>query len=139
MIHWRSGVVRAVARSWPGVVELVVVVDRPVAGTTEPEVRALAYVDVVGDPDPSLPGPLVKARYTPMQVSVQGADEQGSPGHETLREADDLTGLPVVVADLHSALPAVLAGLLLDRPGSAVMRAAPEALVREVLAQCCTA
>ncbi|MEJ8854394.1 3-dehydroquinate synthase [Variovorax robiniae] len=27
--------------------------------------------------------------------------------------------------------------VLLDRPGSAVMRAAPEALVREVLAQCC--
>ncbi|WP_213953129.1 3-dehydroquinate synthase [Variovorax sp. dw_954] len=29
--------------------------------------------------------------------------------------------------------------VLLDRPGSAVMRAAPEALVREVLAQCCRA
>ena len=27
-----------------------------------------------------------------------------------LREADDLAGLPVVVADLHSALPAILAG-----------------------------
>jgi Protein of unknown function (DUF3866) len=69
-------------------------------------------------PDPDLPGHLVKARYTPLQVSVMGADEQGSPWHEALRDADDLAGLPVVVADLHSALPAVLAGLLWDRPGT---------------------
>ena len=39
-----------------------------------------------------------------------GADEQDSEFHEVLREADDLGGLPVVVADLHSALPAILAG-----------------------------
>jgi hypothetical protein len=56
-------------------------------------------------------GHLVKARYTPLQVLVQGADEQGSPHHETLRDADDLAGLPVVVTDLHSALPAVVAGI----------------------------
>ena len=42
---------------------------------------------------------------------MQGADEQGSPHHEVLRDADDLSGMPVVVADLHSALPAILAGL----------------------------
>ena len=60
--------------------------------------------------DPTGPGHLVKARYTPLQATVAGADEQGSPHHETLRDADDLDGLPVVVADLHSALPAVLAG-----------------------------
>ena len=41
-----------------------------------------------------------------------GADEQGSPHHEVLRDADDIGGMPVVVADLHSALPAVLAGIL---------------------------
>jgi hypothetical protein len=57
------------------------------------------------------PGHLVKARYTPMQACVAGADEQGSPHHEVLRDADDLGGMPVVVADLHSALPAILAGL----------------------------
>ncbi len=56
-------------------------------------------------------GHLVKARYTPLQVMVQGADEQGSPHHEVLREADDLAGLPVVVTDLHSSLPAVVAGI----------------------------
>ena len=61
--------------------------------------------------DPSAgPGHLVKARYTPLQAMVLGVDEQESEHHELLREADDLEGLPVVAADLHSALPAVLAG-----------------------------
>ncbi len=60
-------------------------------------------------PDPAGPGHLVKARYTPMQATVLGADEQGSPYHDVLREADSLDGIPVVIADLHSALPAVLA------------------------------
>lgn len=152
MIQWRSAVVREVRPSWPGVVELVADADRPVG--SQLQLRALAYVDLVGEPAPGdrvllnttalaqglgtggyamvvalpdrlppdadLPGHLVKARYTPMQVSVQGADEQGSPGHDALRDADDLAGLPVIVADLHSALPAVLAGLLLDRPGCRV-------------------
>ena len=48
-----------------------------------------------------------------------GADEQGSEFHEVLREADDLGGMPVVVADLHSALPAILAGYLAGRAGAA--------------------
>jgi 8-oxo-dGTP pyrophosphatase MutT (NUDIX family) len=61
-------------------------------------------------PDPAGPGHLIKARYTPLQACVPGADEQGSAFHDVLRDADDLTGLPVVVADLHSALPAILAG-----------------------------
>ena len=53
-----------------------------------------------------------------------GADEQGSPHHEVLRDADDIGGMPVVVADLHSALPAVLAGRLrLGRTNLAVARA----------------
>ncbi len=68
--------------------------------------------------DPAGPGHLVKARYTPLQATVLGADEQGSPHHATLRDADDLGGMPVVVADLHSALPAVLAGYYAQRPAS---------------------
>ena len=67
-------------------------------------------------PDPDGPGHLVKARYTPLQATVLGADEQDSPHHEVLRTADDIGGVPVVVADLHSALPAVLAGLRAARP-----------------------
>jgi hypothetical protein len=61
------------------------------------------------DPAPG-PGHLVKARYTPLQALVLGVDEQESPHHDTLRDADDLHGMPVVVADLHSALPAIVAG-----------------------------
>ncbi len=70
-------------------------------------------------PDPQGPGHLVKARYTPLQVTVNGADEQGSTYHDILREADDLGGMPVVIADLHSALPAVLAGYFAQRPAPA--------------------
>jgi hypothetical protein len=68
-------------------------------------------------PDPEAgPGHLVKARYSPLQSMVLGVDEQESPHHGVLREADDLTGMPVVAADLHSSLPAVLAGLRGQRP-----------------------
>ena len=62
------------------------------------------------DPAPG-PGHLVKARYTPLQTMVLGVDEQESPHHATLADADSLDGMPVVVADLHSALPAIVAGL----------------------------
>jgi len=61
--------------------------------------------------DPQGPGHLVKARYTPLQATVLGVDEQDSPYHELLREADSVEGMPVIVADLHSALPPILCGL----------------------------
>jgi Protein of unknown function (DUF3866) len=70
-------------------------------------------------PDQDRPGHLVKARYTPLQVTVPGPDEQGSAQHDLLREADDLDGMPVVVADLHSALPAILAGFRGERGAAA--------------------
>lgn len=66
-------------------------------------------------------GHIVKARYTPMQVAVLAADEQGSPHHEVLRDADDIDGMPVVVADLHSALPAIVAGIRDSRPDARVV------------------
>jgi hypothetical protein len=71
------------------------------------------------DPPPSI-GHLVKARYLPLQTMVLGVDEQDSPYHALLRDADDLDGMPVVVADLHSALPAVVAGVRDLRPGARV-------------------
>ncbi len=140
----------AVRREWPGAAELDVAVSgAPVralayprlTGRPEPGDEVLlntgaldlglgtgGYALVVAvpgrlPPDPPGPGHLVKARYTPQQVTVHGADEQGSADHEVLREADDLDGIPVVVADLHSALPAVLAGYYAQRlapagPGS---------------------
>lgn len=135
-------------RAWNGAQELTVELDEPLPATTGDHprtVRALAYPDVVGDPQvgdrvllnvsalarglgtggyalvvalpdalptdpPAGPGHLVKARYTPLQALVLGVDEQESPHHDTLRDADDLHGMPVVVADLHSALPAIVAG-----------------------------
>jgi Protein of unknown function (DUF3866) len=61
--------------------------------------------------DSGLPGHIVKGRYSPLQAMVTSVDEQGSASHDLLRSADSVEGMPVVVADLHSALPAVLAGL----------------------------
>ena len=84
----------------------------------------VARPDIVLPDPPVSPGHLVKARYTPLQTLVLGVDEQESPHHELLREADDLAGLPVVIADLHSALPAVIAGARwsAERAGSAPPR-----------------
>ncbi|HVT69677.1 MAG TPA: DUF3866 family protein [Trebonia sp.] len=61
--------------------------------------------------DGDIGGHIVKARYTPLQAMVGSADEQGSAHHELLRAAESLDGMPAVVADLHSAVPAILAGL----------------------------
>jgi hypothetical protein len=135
-------VVSGLRREWSGAVEIEVTVDgsavRALAypeltGRPHPGDRVLlntgalamglgtgGYALVVALPDRlpadrDGPGHLIKARYTPLQATVLGADEPGSPHHDTLREADDLAGLPVVVADLHSALPAVLAGFRADR------------------------
>src|ERR1700753_3230637 len=62
-------------------------------------------------PDPELAGHLIKARYSPLQACVLGADEQGSPHHDVLRDADDIGGMPLGGGARHSALPAVLAGI----------------------------
>jgi hypothetical protein len=73
-------------------------------------------------PDPPSPGTsrdaghLVKARYTPLQPILLGADEEASPHRAALADADDLHGMPVVTADLHSALPAIVAGIRADAP-----------------------
>jgi Protein of unknown function (DUF3866) len=77
-------------------------------------------------PDPPGAGPgrdaghLVKARYTPLQPIVLGVDEEASPHRAVMAAAAGLDGMPVVTADLHSALPAVLAGVHADRPGARV-------------------
>jgi Protein of unknown function (DUF3866) len=152
VITWRRGAVSAIRREWPGATELEVSVDgtavRALAyprltGRPQPGDDVLlntsaldlglgtgGYALVVAvpgrlPPDQERTGHLVKARYTPLQATVLGADEQGSPHHDVLREADDLGGMPVVIADLHSALPAVLAGYFasLDAPASAAGQA----------------
>jgi hypothetical protein len=147
VISWRRGTVQAVGRSWPGAVEISVdvggvavpalaypaIVGTPVVGTAallnttalDLDLGTGGYAMVVAfpdrlPPDVDSPGHLVKARYTPQQVSVHGVDAQESPHHEVLADADSLDGMPVVIADLHSALPAVVAGLLHERPGTRV-------------------
>lgn len=76
------------------------------------------------DPPPA-PGHIVKARYTPLQEMVLALEEQESPHHEAMRGhpdivAGDLQRMPVVVAELHSSLPAVLAGIRAEAPHARV-------------------
>lgn len=147
MIRWREGTVTGVHREWPGVAEIDVdtgdgtvraLAYTALVGTPQRGDLALlnttalhlglgtgghALVVALPDrlpPDPTGPGHLVKARYTPMQAVVLGVDEQDSPHHDRIARASSVEGMPVVVADLHSALPAVLAGILLDRPSARI-------------------
>jgi hypothetical protein len=149
-MQWRAGTVVGEVRAWGGAVELEVdleggdgrvralaytaVTGAPAAGervllNASALLRGLgtgglafvvARTDVV-PADPAVSdGHIVKARYTPLQQMLLAVDEQDSPHHEVLAEADDLGGMPVVVADLHSALPAVLAGIRRVRPDAVV-------------------
>jgi hypothetical protein len=55
VIQWRSGRVREVLGRWPGVIELRVDLDRPIAGRDGAErtdISALAYDLLVGSPEP---------------------------------------------------------------------------------------
>ncbi len=143
-IRWRRGEVTALGRAGHDSLELTVAVpdDGDVRALAYPSLVGVpqvgdavllnttawaqnlgtgGYALVVAVPDrlpadPTGPGHLVKARYTPLQATVQGVDEQDTEHHATLAEADDLGGMPVVVADLHSALPAVLIGALATDP-----------------------
>ncbi len=144
MIRWRSGTVVSFVGEWPGVREVEVEVPGDgrisalaypaLVGAPEVGERVLlnttalalglgtgghALVVAIPDrlpPDPSGPGHLVKARYTPRQATVLGVDDQQSPHHDVIAAATSLDGMPVVVADLHSALPAIVAGILADLP-----------------------
>lgn len=60
--------------------------------------------------DPEAPGHLVKARYSPLQTMVLGVDDPEGEHHGVLEAADSVDGMPVVAADLHSSLPAIVAG-----------------------------
>ncbi|MEP6598062.1 MAG: DUF3866 family protein [Actinomycetota bacterium] len=143
MIRWRSGLVTEIRREWAGVREVAVDVaedgsitalayvalvgeprpgDRVLLNTTAlaMELGTGGHALVVAIPDrlpadPQGPGHLVKARYTPSQATVLGVDEPSSPHHAVIAGATSIDGMPVVIADLHSALPAILAGALLDR------------------------
>jgi hypothetical protein len=65
-------------------------------------------------------GHMVKARYTPLQAVVLGVEEEASPHRDVMTSAADLGAMPVVIADLHSALPAIVAGIRCDRPSARI-------------------
>ena len=144
MIRLRYGDVTGVRRRWPGAVELEVTVDGSpgralayddVVGSPEVGDRVLLNTTAVSlglgtggyhlvvtvpdrlPPDREGPGHLVKARYTPLQATVLGVDEEDSPHRALMADATSLGGMPVVIADLHSALPAVAVGLRFAAPG----------------------
>jgi hypothetical protein len=138
VIRWREGTVAEVVRRRAGAIEITVdTTDGPVRALAYPQLvgepvtgdRVLlnttaialglgtggfAMVVAIPDrlpPDRPEPGHVVKARYTPLQATVLAVDEQDSVHHAVLRDADSIYGMPVVVADLHSALVPVLSGL----------------------------
>jgi Protein of unknown function (DUF3866) len=120
MVTVHGALIRALA--YPALVGSPRVGDRVLLNVTalEAGLGTGGYALVVAIPDrlpgdADLGGHIVKSRYTPLQVMTGSADEQGSPYHELLESADSLDAMPVVVADLHSALPAVLAGLYASR------------------------
>ncbi|MFP7706759.1 DUF3866 family protein [Trueperella sp. LYQ141] len=61
-------------------------------------------------------GHIVKARYTPLQYTVLSVDEPDSPHYPILCDADSIDAMPVICADLHSALPAIIAGIRCAAP-----------------------
>ena len=70
-------------------------------------------VSVLRDEEPNAPAPghILKLRYTPLQTPVLAVEAAESPHHDALCRFDSLNGLPVVCAQLHSQIPAVLAGM----------------------------
>ncbi len=50
-------------------------------------------------------GHQMKLRYTPLQVQVDCAEEQGSPWHDLFKTPHGLAGIPVLAAELHSMVP----------------------------------
>ena len=140
MLRWERGTVSAVTSSWPGVDRLEIYLDdgagtlsaiayeeltgRPRAGEqvllntnavrrelgTGGDAMVVARTEVLPE-TADVRGHMVKARYTPMQTMVDALDDPDSEHYETVREATGIDGMPVVVADLHSSLPAIVAGI----------------------------
>ena len=140
MLRWERGTVSAVTSSWPGVDRLEIDLDdgagtlsaiayeeltgRPRAGEqvllntnavrrelgTGGDAMIVARTDVLPEAA-EVRGHMVKARYTPMQTMVDALDDPDSEHYETVRAATGIDGMPVVVADLHSSLPAIVAGI----------------------------
>jgi hypothetical protein len=130
-VETADGVLRALA--YPGLVGAPEEGDRVLlnVGALVMGLGTGGYALVVAIPDRLPPDPaedgttrgqghLVKARYTPLQAIRLGVDEEASPHRAVMAAAGSLDGMPVVTADLHSALPAVLAGIKADKPQATI-------------------
>ncbi|NMA78698.1 MAG: DUF3866 family protein, partial [Actinomycetales bacterium] len=144
MLRWERGTVKDALSSWHGVDRLEIELDDE-AGTitaiayreltgqprvgervllntnalrrelgTGGDAMVVARLDVLPEPE-EIGGHMVKARYTPMQTMVNALDDPESEHYETIRTAKGIDGMPVVVADLHSSLPAIIAGIRAER------------------------
>ncbi len=60
-------------------------------------------------------GHIMKMRYTPWQCRVLSVEEEASPYHQLLNSVQDLGGIPVLVATLHSMLAPLCACLALHK------------------------
>jgi hypothetical protein len=144
MLRWERGTVKGTLGSWRGVDRLEIeledgageisaiayreLVGRPCPGEqvllntnalrrelgTGGDAMVVARTDVLPEPA-EVGGHMVKARYTPMQTMVDALDDPDGEHYETVRAAKNIEGMPVVVADLHSSLPAVIAGIRAER------------------------
>ncbi len=60
---------------------------------------------------PETEGHIVKLRYTPLQFRCRTVEEQGSPYREAIEATEDLANMSVIVAGLHSQIPAAAAAV----------------------------
>lgn len=81
----------------------------------------VAFPDRLPEDPPPGPGHIMKNRYTPFQTMHLGVDEEESDHHDLLKDAYSIEGLPVIGSDLHSTLPAVIAGIRSLAPGARVV------------------
>lgn len=66
------------------------------------------------------PGHIMKLRYTPLQFACLAVEEQDSPYHQVMAQAEKLRSLlPIVCGSLHSILPAVAAAIKRTTKGQA--------------------
>lgn len=79
------------------------------------------FDELPADNLPAHHGHIMKARYTPSQTMVLAVEEQDSPYHEIMKQAETLDGVPVVALGLHSQLPAVLTGIRQVKPEAKVV------------------
>ncbi|MGR6836354.1 DUF3866 family protein [Syntrophomonas erecta] len=131
MLQLKTGVIKQELFSRPGIRGYVVLInDREekciaypdLSGEVKPGDRVLLNTTAVSlklgsggyhfvvasfngeEKDLPLGGHIMKLRYTPLQVKVLSAEEEDSPYHQQLKNADSINGIPVLVATLHSML-----------------------------------